>query len=165
MPDPGARVAAIASWRVRPDFASVNWHEGGADAVAAGLLRQGVAVEAGIWNEDGLQRWGASSFRGRSLRVLVELPDESDAEQRAEELIAGVRRIELDVPILVHGEGASTWNLIGVAARHGLHTRVGLEDTLHLPDGSTASSNADLVRAALEIVSVADAASARRPGG
>jgi uncharacterized protein (DUF849 family) len=32
--------------------------------------------------------------------------------------------------------------------RRGLDTRVGFEDTLHLPDGRRAASNADLVTAA-----------------
>ncbi len=46
--DPGDRVAAIASWSVLPRFASVNWHENGADDVAAALLERGVGVEAGL---------------------------------------------------------------------------------------------------------------------
>ena len=35
VPDPVQRVAAIRSWTTIPDFVSVNWHESGADAVAA----------------------------------------------------------------------------------------------------------------------------------
>lgn len=35
-----------------PDFASVNWHEDGADEVAAALLEIGVGVEAGLWHVD-----------------------------------------------------------------------------------------------------------------
>lgn len=30
LPDPAQRVAAIRSWTMLPDFASVNWHEAGA---------------------------------------------------------------------------------------------------------------------------------------
>ena len=37
-PDPAERVRLVGSWSVRPDFASVNWHEPGADDVAAALL-------------------------------------------------------------------------------------------------------------------------------
>ena len=49
-PDPGSRVAAIRAWRELPDFASVNWHEEGAELVAAALLERGIAVEAGLWH-------------------------------------------------------------------------------------------------------------------
>jgi uncharacterized protein (DUF849 family) len=51
-PNPQARVAAIRSWRVLPDFASVNAHEDGAEAVALALYERGVGVEAGLWTPD-----------------------------------------------------------------------------------------------------------------
>jgi uncharacterized protein (DUF849 family) len=38
------------------------------------------------------------------------------------------------------------------AYRRGLDARIGLEDTLVLPDGSVAIDNADLVRAALGLL-------------
>jgi uncharacterized protein (DUF849 family) len=44
-----------------------------------------------------------------------------------------------------------TWILIEDAVRRGLDTRVGLEDTLYLPDGSHAPGNAALVRAARDL--------------
>lgn len=74
--DSKARVAAVRSWsglRVLPDFASVNWHENGADEVAAALLELGVGVEAGLWHVDGVRAWLASPYRHRCLRVLLEL--------------------------------------------------------------------------------------------
>lgn len=46
-------------------------------------------------------------------------------------------------PRLQHGYGEVTWILIEDAVRRGLDTRVGLEDTLYLPDGSPARNNAD----------------------
>jgi len=51
-------------------------------------------------------------------------------------------------PRLQHGDGEATWILIEDAIARGIDTRVGLEDTFFLPDGITAASNADLVRAA-----------------
>ncbi len=54
LPDPADRVAAIRSWTDLPDFASVNWHEPGADDVAAALLERGVAVNPiGGWGLPG----------------------------------------------------------------------------------------------------------------
>ena len=40
-PDADARLALVRSWQVLPDFASVNWHEDGAERIAEGY---GVAV-------------------------------------------------------------------------------------------------------------------------
>src|SRR5688500_16912245 len=48
-PDPDERVAAVESWTVLPDFASVNAHEEGAERVAAALHARGIGVEAGLW--------------------------------------------------------------------------------------------------------------------
>ncbi|WP_346540125.1 3-keto-5-aminohexanoate cleavage protein [Micromonospora sp. DPT] len=51
-------------------------------------------------------------------------------------------------PVLLHGEGAAAWPVLAEAVRRGLDTRIGLEDTLGLPDGAPASDNAALVAAA-----------------
>lgn len=42
-----------------------------------------------------------------------------------------------------------TWTLIADAFRRGHDTRVGFEDTVLLPDGTKAESNAQMVKAAL----------------
>jgi uncharacterized protein (DUF849 family) len=60
-------------------------------------------------------------------------------------------RAEVGAPRLQHGDGEATWILIEDAIRRGIDTRVGFEDTLLLPDGQRAASNADLVRVAYEI--------------
>lgn len=144
------RVALVSAWTVLPDLASVNWHEPGADAVAAALLALGVAIEAGIWHAEGLARWAASSQRGACHRALIEVGDlDHDAETTAHRLIEGVQSLEPDLPLLVHGEERSTWTVLALARREGHDSRIGLEDTLTLPDGADAAGNGDLVRAAL----------------
>lgn len=45
--DPARRVNAMGAWTSQPDFASVNWHEPGAEQVASALLDRGVKAEAG----------------------------------------------------------------------------------------------------------------------
>src|SRR5262245_55836401 len=55
-------------------------------------------------------------------------------------------------PVLLHGEDAAAWPVLKLAASRRLDTRIGLEDVLHRPDGTPAQSNADLVRAAREII-------------
>ncbi|WP_241160528.1 3-keto-5-aminohexanoate cleavage protein [Microbacterium sp. Y-01] len=150
-PDVARRLAAIEAWEELPDFASVNWHEAGADDVAAVLLRRGVGVEAGLWDAAGFEVWRRSPVRGECLRVLIELPDEAAETVRdhAEGMIAHVELEEPGVPILLHGEEGSTWPAFDVAVQGGWDSRIGLEDTLLLPDGSTAPGNAALVRAAV----------------
>lgn len=150
-PDVERRLAAIEAWTELPDHASVNWHEAGADEVAALLLRRGVAVEAGLWDAAGFEVWKRSPVRGDCLRVLIELPDEpaQTVRDHAEAMIAHVELEEPGLPILLHGEEGSTWSVFDLAVELGVASRIGLEDTLLLPDGSTAPGNAALVRAAV----------------
>lgn len=151
-PDVERRLAAIEAWTELPDHASVNWHESGADEVAALLLRRGVAVEAGLWDAAGFEVWKRSPVRDQCLRVLIELPDEpaETVREHAEAMIAHVSLEEPDLRILLHGEEGSTWPVFDLAVEFGLDVRIGLEDTLLLPDGSSAPGNAALVRAAGE---------------
>lgn len=152
MPDPDDRVVAIRSWRMLPDFASVNWHEDGADDVAASLLELGVGVEAGLWHGDAVAAWLRSPHRDRCCRVLLELPDGLDevaTETATEGLVRLLAVLRGDSPpVLLHGEGTSCWPALRCAVRRGLALRIGLEDVLELPDGSPAPDNATLVRAA-----------------
>jgi uncharacterized protein (DUF849 family) len=152
VPDPAQRVAAVRGWSVRPDFASVNWHEDGADAVALALLDQGVGVEAGLWHLDAVDRWLRSPYRDRCLRVLVELPDGLDADQarrEADRLLTALDSGRVQLPVLLHGMGTSTWSALWLAVELGLDTRIGLEDTLLLPNGAVTPDNEALVRAAV----------------
>jgi uncharacterized protein (DUF849 family) len=153
-PDPAARLAQVRGWTVLPDHASVNWHEPGAEELAATLLELGVGVEAGIWSgTDGATRFTGSPLAPKVLRVLAEItdPDPGTAPRTARTLLSALTsRTAPDGPrILLHGENAATWPVLRLAARLGLATRIGLEDTLTLPNGRRATSNADLVRAAL----------------
>jgi uncharacterized protein (DUF849 family) len=150
-PDVERRLAAIEAWTELPDHASVNWHEAGADEVAALLLRRGVAVEAGLWDAAGFEVWRRSPVRGDCLRVLIELPDEpaQTVRDHAEAMVAHVALEEPGLPILLHGVEGSTWPVFDLAVELGVASRIGLEDTLLLPDGSTAPGNAALVRAAV----------------
>ena len=151
-PDPARRVAALQSWTELPDVASVNWHEKGAEDVAATLLERGVGVEAGLWHAEAVEAWLASPLRDWCRRVLLELPDGLDGlttESEARRLLGLLHTGPgSQVPVLLHGEGSSTWATLACAARWGLATRIGLEDTLVLPDGTTAPGNAALVTAA-----------------
>ncbi|MEU7412145.1 3-keto-5-aminohexanoate cleavage protein [Streptomyces sp. NPDC042638] len=150
-PDPAARVARVRSWSVLPDFASVNWHEAGAEEVAGELRARGVAVEAGVFSgTEGVSRFAASPLGPRVLRVLAEVtdPDPATAEASARALLARLGTAH-GRPVLLHGQEGGTWPVLRLAGRLGLATRIGLEDTLLLPDGRRARSNARLVAEAL----------------
>ncbi|CAL9610019.1 hypothetical protein SUDANB106_05623 [Streptomyces sp. enrichment culture] len=149
-PDPVRRAALVRSWPVRPDHASVNWHEEGAEEVAGALLERGIGVEAGIWSgTDGARRFHSSPLAGRVLRVLAEVTDTdpATASGTASALLAELPG-DPSAPVLLHGEDGGAWPVLRLAARLGLDTRIGLEDVLNLPDGSPAADNAAVVRAA-----------------
>ena len=141
------RVLAIEAWDVLPDFASVNWHDDGATDVAGALLDRGIAVEAGLHSLRAARAFTSSPLREECLRVLVRLPSASSL-LLADEILDEVGD---ELPVLLHGEGDSCWSALRRALELGLDCRIGLEDTLELPDGSPASSNAQLVRVALEL--------------
>ncbi|GLP72385.1 hypothetical protein TUSST3_90030 [Streptomyces sp. TUS-ST3] len=144
-PDPEDRLARIRSWTVLPDHASVNWHEPGAESLAAALIDLGVGVEAGIWSgTDGAARFAVSALAPKVLRVLAEVTDTEAAEASARALLTELGPAH-GRPVLLHGEDAGAWPVLRLAGRLGLATRIGLEDTLVLPDGRRAVSNAQLV--------------------
>jgi uncharacterized protein (DUF849 family) len=154
LPDPADRLRSVAAWTVLPDFASVNFHESGAPAIAEALLDLGVGVEAGIWTPAAAEVLGDSGLADRCLRILLE-PMESSAEaaianlEVIEAVLAGVGS---GVDRLLHGIDGTAWSMLEAAAQRGYDGRIGLEDTLQLPDGSTPSGNAELVAAALDRV-------------
>ncbi|MFI2713202.1 3-keto-5-aminohexanoate cleavage protein [Micromonospora sp. NPDC018662] len=163
VPDPAERVAAVHAWSVLPDFASVNAHEPGAAAVAAALHERGVMVEAGLWTVaavDAWRRW--STPTGRVLVECMAEPAATALADAAAILDAVARPVARDgeraalpagcPPVLLHGEGPATWPVFAEAVRRRLHTRIGLEDTLLLPDGTVAPDNLTLVTAAHSLI-------------
>jgi uncharacterized protein (DUF849 family) len=145
--DPRDRVRLIEHWDVLPDFASVNWHEEGAEDVAAALLDHGVGLEVGLWSLSAARRWVSSELLSECLRVLIELPAQATVSLADEILdIVGDQ-----FPVIVHGEDESSWPAVRFGLARGYGIRIGLEDMLELPDGSPAPDNAGLVRAALAL--------------
>jgi uncharacterized protein (DUF849 family) len=146
-PDPFARAAALAAWRQPPDFVSVNLSELGWAGIARAARHAGIAIEAGLAVPDDADELRRSPFAHQILRALVEVDGGAQEARAVAELIpAGVAQ-------LWHGSGARTWEVISAAAAAGIDVRVGLEDVLVLPDGSTAADNAQLVGAAIQLLS------------
>ena len=151
IPDLNRRLTAIRSWEVLPDFASVNLHEAGAADVIRVLLDRGIGVEAGIWNAPAAMTLLDSGLAHHCLRILVE-PAECSCRAGG-----NLRQIEtalngIEHRRLLHGLGRCAWEFIRHGAAAGYDVRIGFEDTLYLPDGTRAQSNAELVAAARRIM-------------
>lgn len=152
LPDAEGRRQAIESWSLLPDFASVNWHEPGSPELAELLLARGIGVEAGIFHSESAQAWATSPLAAHCLRVMVELDADADITT-ADEVLARIATADSPAPVLLHGLDESCWPLLRHAGERGLQARIGLEDTLRLPDGSMADGNAALVSAAVDLLS------------
>ena len=143
------RLNLISKW-TQPAYSSVNLCEDGAVEVMRTLLAAGIGIEAGVWSTADAQMLISSGLADKVTQVLVEPVGVSKAN--AVPLVDAIHEIldraDVQEPRLQHGDGEATWPLIEDAVRKGLDTRAGLEDTLNLPDGSPAQSNADLVNAA-----------------
>jgi uncharacterized protein (DUF849 family) len=151
-PDLERRIELIRGWTA-PDYASVNLSEEGARDVARALLDARVGIEAAVWTVDEARQLAEWDTHAGITRVLVEPVDLKAAEAVAfvDAIHDVLDRAGVGAPRLQHGDGEATWILIEDAACRGLDTRVGLEDTIHDPDGSHTAGNEALIRAARRI--------------
>jgi uncharacterized protein (DUF849 family) len=158
VPDTQRRAAAVAAWRERPDFASVNFGEEGTPELCAALQAIGVGIEAGLDGVSAAERYVRSAAFSHCLRVLIEPdgPEDEVARGIAADIIAVLDEAGDATPRLLHGSGPPAWALLDMAIARGYDTRIGLEDVLSLPSGELAADNAELVAAAMGIA-------ARRP--
>lgn len=130
--DPERRRALVSAWTELPEIVSANQGEEGIRELCEDMLARGVGIEAGL------------------LSVADADPDAAVAHGAAIEAVLDAAGIELDQ--VHHGDGLASWavNRRGLERGHGIRT--GLEDTTVLPDGRPARDNAELVRAAAELM-------------
>ena len=150
VPNTERRHQLVASWTELPDYASVNFDEPGSELLASLLVARGIGIEAGAANTNAAARLARSGLAPGCLRVLLEpmVPDLDDAVRLLQDVETMLDQAAITIPRLLHGIDGTAWPMIGEAARRGLQTRIGFEDTVTLPDGSPAPSNAALVAAA-----------------
>jgi uncharacterized protein (DUF849 family) len=144
-PDPFARAAAVRAWRQAPDFVSVNVSELGWAGIFRAALHAGIGVEIGLAGPANAEEFTRSPFTHQAMRALVEV------DAGVEDARAIAQLVPDGIPQLWHGFGKGTWEVISAGAAAGFDVRIGLEDTLVLPDGRRAASNAELVAAAVEL--------------
>ncbi len=115
-------------------------------------MHRDVDLEAGIWTADDARHL-MTLMNFPWLRLLLE-PWDSNPEQ-ANNMVDGIEDLLGDalphVPRLIHGTDGAAWALLERAMRGGHVSRIGLEDTLMLPNGEPAADNAALVRVAKEL--------------
>lgn len=121
----------------------MNVSEDGAFEVMRALRERGIGVEAGVWSVEDARRLSAEGPQEGLTRILIE-PVAADPAT-AVELVAAIRREAKGARLLQHGDGAATWVLVEDAARRGLDTRIGLEDTRE-------ADNPTLVRRAMSFL-------------
>ncbi len=153
--NPQRRLALISRW-TQPTYSSVNLCEEGPVEVIRTLLAAGIGIEAGVWTPQDAETLVRCGLADHVTRVLAEPGEAQAGKNDAIPMVDAIHEIlgraDVKAPRLQHGDGELTWILIEDAVRRGLDTRVGLEDTLCLPDGSRARNNADLVTAARNLV-------------
>lgn len=141
----------MRAWRVMPDYVSVNLSEQDAPEIMALMRVKDIGVEAGLASVADAQRFVSLPMATESLRVLVEIDLEKDVA-KAIALADDILRILVDhsitLPRLLHGFDASVWPLYRKSRELGIDSRLGFEDGVHLPDGSIAPSNRDIIAAA-----------------
>ena len=138
-----------------PDFVSVNVHEPEAEAIVALMQARGIGVEAGLGRRRRPQRFvkladAALQPAGAGRDDGARTRDRPRPRRRRSS--ASSRGPACACPVLLHGEGATVWPMVRMAADRGFATRVGFEDGREIPEGALAASNAALVAAAARIL-------------
>ncbi len=156
VPELAERIAMIREWE-GVDCATVNLSENGYEEVMLAMLNVGIGVDVGLWAPVEMNRLIHSGLLPRVQRVSIELaPGEPYFLRGRPTHLAQQVNDALDdagstCPRLTHGMNDWTWPLVRDAFHRGHDTRVGFEDSVLLPDGTTAQNNVQLVQAAVAI--------------
>jgi uncharacterized protein (DUF849 family) len=154
VPNLTSRTAKIREWE-GVDCATVNLSEPGFERVMQVLLDAGIGIDAGLWAPEEIPALLASGFLPHVQRVSIEL-DRGEPYYHGGDPLVLAQQVNDALTMagsvcarLTHGMNDWTWPLVADAFRRGHDTRVGFEDSVFLPDGTKAESNAQLVQAAL----------------
>ncbi len=135
----------VERWVAKPDAVATNFAEPGVLDAVRFFLDNGIGVEAGLVTVEHARALAESDVGDRVERILIEPAEDDPATAVAtaaaiDELVA-----PLGPPRLHHGYLGATWAVIDAGIALGRDVRIGFEDTLNRPDGTRASSNAELV--------------------
>lgn len=155
--DPWRRYDLVQRWAspALPDSVSVNLHEAGSVDLIHLLGDRRVAVEAGVWTVDAARILVATKVRVAAVLVEPTQVAVEDAQRNTAAIMTVLDRGKIGVPRMLHGADATAWPMLSQALEEGLDIRIGLEDTMRLPDGTEAHDNAALVEHAVTLASAA----------
>ena len=154
-PDPRRRFELVAGWTELPELVTANQGEVGIVSLCEHLIGRGVGIEAGLLELADAQTFVESGLADRCARVLIE-PLDADPHRAVAEAAAmeeTLARAEIRLEQVHHGDGVASWAVSARAVARGHGMRTGLEDTTVHVDGRRAADNADLVRAAVAMMS------------
>jgi uncharacterized protein (DUF849 family) len=141
------------AWATPPPYVSINFSEEGARDLARWVVSQGIGFEAGMGTEEAAKNFTRAGLANQCIRAMFE-PEHDNLDEAlavVEKMDAMLTRLYIESPRMLHGHNATVWPMIREAKKRGWQTRIGLEDTVLLPDGKPAKDNADLVAAAVKI--------------
>ncbi|MFE9243354.1 3-keto-5-aminohexanoate cleavage protein [Nocardiopsis sp. NPDC006938] len=156
-PDPWRRYDLVSRWASPslPDSVSVNLHEAGSVDLVNLLGDRRVAVEAGVWSVDAARILVATRVEVAAVLVEPTQVAVEDARRNTEAITRVLDRGRVRVPRMLHGVDATAWPMLEQALEEGLDLRIGLEDTMRLPEGVEAHDNAALVERAVSLAGAA----------
>lgn len=154
VPDPATRLRVVAAWQAMPDLVTANQGEPGIVELCRLLLSRGVAIEAGVLTAADAHAFVASGLAPRCRRVLIEPLnlDPAVALTHAAEMEQIIESAGISLEQVHHGYGIACWDVNARALDRGHGIRTGFEDITHLPDGTEARDNAQLVSAAVDLI-------------
>lgn len=154
-PDLEKRKSYIKAWENIPDFISVNMIEDDAIEISKILLSKGVKIEAGLNEKKAAEIFVESDLIKDCYRILIE--PESEEFTEALETINAIEEVlkkhELEIPRLLHGFNAVSWEILKEAKRRGYDSRIGMEDTIYTDNGVMVKSNLELIEYAQKLIS------------
>ena len=150
--DVGQRLEQVRGWSELPDCCSLNVAEDGWRELGELLAERGVWIEAGLFAPGHPELLAASGLERHCRRALVEpqVTAPEIAVATAGAIDGHLERLGVELPQLHHGTDLTTWAVLDAAARREREIRIGLEDTLWLPDARRAASNPELVAATVK---------------
>jgi uncharacterized protein (DUF849 family) len=147
------RLEKIMKWSVLPPYVSINFSEEGVVDLARWCVSQGIGIEAGLGSEVAAKNFTRAGVANICVRAMFE-PETQNLQEAldvVDKMDALLSRVWITTPRLIHGYNATAWDMIREAKKRGWQTRIGLEDTVALPNGRPAKDNAEVVAAAVSI--------------
>jgi uncharacterized protein (DUF849 family) len=153
-PDLEKRKSHIRKWTIIPDFISVNMIEENAVEISKLLMAKGVKIEAGLNEKKAAEIFARSDLVKGCYRILIEPEPEEfgSAIEVVNEIEKVLNRHKIEIPRLLHGFNAVSWDLLREAKRRGYDSRIGMEDTIYLENGKMVKSNLELIQYAHHIL-------------